>query len=60
MTLPDSFIVKPPSVVSLIGGDVGVYGHPSDYSLDPVCYIVGKKDLPVATPYAVSEEACEG
>ena len=41
-----------------VGGDIGVYGHPGNYSLDPVCYIVGKKDLPVATPYAVSEEAC--
>ena len=29
-----------------VGGDIGVYGHPGNYSLDPVCYIAGKKDLP--------------
>ena len=42
-----------------VGGDVGVYGHPGNYSLDPVCYIAGKKDLPVATPYVAPLESKE-
>ena len=42
-----------------VGGDIGVYGHPGNYSLDPVCYIAGKKDLPIATPYVTPLESKE-